>query len=109
VLECDRSQGVAPERTPKAEATTGLTPKKASATGPLMATVGFPSEGLVYEKARPGIRELFGVRMATANVSPYAVAPDGKRFLLLTPASGSQALEVVANWPALLKKGAAAE
>jgi Tol biopolymer transport system component len=53
-------------------------------------------------------RELFAV-MARKDASPYAVAPDGKRFLVLTPAGGAQALEVVSNWPALLKKGAAAE
>jgi hypothetical protein len=55
-------------------------------------------------------RELFAVRPgATANISPYSVAPDGKRFLVQTPLGGSQPLEVVVNWPALLRKGAAAE
>ena len=54
-------------------------------------------------------RELFAVPVGTGNVSPYAVAPDGKRFLVQSPAGGSQPLEVVVNWPALLKKGAAAE
>jgi hypothetical protein len=55
-------------------------------------------------------RELFTVRaVAAANISPYAVAPDGKRFLVATAAGGPQPLEVVVNWPALLKKGAAAE
>jgi hypothetical protein len=34
----------------------------------------------------------------------YAVAPDGKRFLVLTPVGGAQPLEVIVNWPALLKK-----
>ena len=38
-----------------------------------------------------------------------AVAPDGKRFLVLVPVGSSQPLEVVVNWTALLKKGAAAE
>jgi Tol biopolymer transport system component len=52
--------------------------------------------------------ELFAL-VARVNVSPYAVAPDGKRFLVQTPAGGSQPLEVVVNWPALLRKGAAAE
>ena len=35
----------------------------------------------------------------------WQVAPDGKRFLLLAPAGQQQAppLEVVVNWPALLK------
>ncbi len=53
-------------------------------------------------------RELFAVA-AAAGVQPYAVAPDGKRFLVLTPAGGSQPLEVIVNWPALLKKGASNE
>ena len=52
-------------------------------------------------------RELFAVTAMTG--TSYAVAPDGKRFLVRAPAVGSQPLEVVVNWPALLKKGAAAE
>jgi Tol biopolymer transport system component len=51
-------------------------------------------------------RELFGVLPAALG-SAYSVAPDGKRLLVQTPAGGSQPLEVVANWPALLKQGAA--
>jgi Tol biopolymer transport system component len=55
-------------------------------------------------------RELFAVRaVATLNVSPYSVAPDGKRFLVAAPVGGAQPLEVVVNWPALLKQGASAE
>jgi hypothetical protein len=55
-------------------------------------------------------RELFAVgALGRVGVSPYSVAPDGKRFLVAMPAAGSQPLEVVANWPALLKKGAAGE
>ena len=39
--------------------------------------------------------------------TPYAVAPDGKRFLVPVPVeSAGQPLEVILNWPALLKKGA---
>jgi len=36
----------------------------------------------------------------------WQVAPDGKRFLLLANAGQDQSppLDVVANWPALLKK-----
>ena len=41
--------------------------------------------------------------------SPYTLAPDGKRFLVLKPTGGAQSLEVVVNWPALLKKGASGE
>ena len=42
--------------------------------------------------------------------SPYAVAPDGKRFLVRAPViQGAQPLEVIVNWPALLKKAPGAE
>ena len=44
-----RPRGVAPKRMPKAEATTGLAPKKASATDPLAATE-WPSEGFGFIK-----------------------------------------------------------
>jgi Tol biopolymer transport system component len=55
-------------------------------------------------------RELFVLRgVARLNTSPYDVAPDGKRFLVQLPAGGAQSLEVVVNWPALLKQGASAE
>ena len=47
-------------------------------------------------------RELFSVTVARV-LQAYAVAPDGKRFLVLTPVGGSQPLEVIVNWPALLK------
>jgi hypothetical protein len=37
--------------------------------------------------------------------SPYDVAPDGQRFLVrATAESGAQPLQVILNWPALLKK-----
>ena len=37
---------------------------------------------------------------------PYSVSPDGKRFLVRVPVeSAGQPLEVILNWPALLKKG----
>lgn len=52
-------------------------------------------------------RELFTLPN-TGIVTPYAVAPDGKRFLV-TQEGGSQPLEVVVNWPALLKPGASQE
>ena len=38
--------------------------------------------------------------------SPFAVAPDGQRFLVAVPIDeGTQPLEVIVNWTALLKKG----
>ena len=49
-------------------------------------------------------RELFTVPGAS-RFQPYAVAPDGKRFLILAPVGDSQPLEVIAIWPGLLKKG----
>ena len=48
-LEWIRPRGVAPERMPKAEATTGLAPKEASATDPLMAATKPPSGGSGFE------------------------------------------------------------
>jgi len=42
-----RPRGVAPKRMPKAEATTGLAPKKASARNPLSLAAKPPSEGFV--------------------------------------------------------------
>jgi eukaryotic-like serine/threonine-protein kinase len=55
------------------------------------------------EPAAP--RELFGLpgeRYMSAY--PYAVAPDGKRFLArVTVQDANQPLRVILNWPALLK------
>ncbi len=53
-------------------------------------------------------RELFALPSG-GPFQPYAVAPDGKRFLVLTPVGGSQPLEVVVNWPALLKQASTGE
>ena len=52
-------------------------------------------------------RELFEARWArTALDTPYTVAPDGQRFLVRASASNAvQPLQVILNWPALLKKG----
>ena len=48
-------------------------------------------------------------KTASAGASPYEVAPDGNRFLVnATPQQASPPLTVIVNWPALLKKGAAA-
>jgi Tol biopolymer transport system component/predicted Ser/Thr protein kinase len=40
---------------------------------------------------------------------PYAVAPDGKRFLVTALTGGSEPLEMVVNWPALLKQRSGGE
>jgi Tol biopolymer transport system component len=55
--------------------------------------------------------ELFAVAADVGGIQTtrYAVAPDGKRFLVLKPVGGSQPLEVIVNWPALLKKSVANE
>ena len=50
---------------------------------------------------------LFEVDVQGFGNPPYAVAPDGKRFLVSVPVqSAGQPLEVILNWPALLKKSA---
>ncbi len=51
-------------------------------------------------------RELFPVSIDTAIAgSPYAVSPDGRRFLVRSVAGhGAQPLQVIVNWPALLKQ-----
>ncbi len=76
-----------------------------SAEGKLMVTsLTLGADSVVPSAAR----ELFVVSVGMPG-QPYAVAPDGKRFLVLTPTGGSQPLEVVVNWPALLKKGSGPE
>jgi|HubBroStandDraft_6_1064221.scaffolds.fasta_scaffold1809277_1 hypothetical protein len=47
-LQWIRPRGVAPERMPKAEATTELAPKKASAPDPLLAATKSLSEGFGF-------------------------------------------------------------
>src|SRR5579864_1668836 len=49
MLGWKRPRGVAPKRMPKAEATTGLAPKKASASNPLLATESL-AEGFGFRK-----------------------------------------------------------
>jgi eukaryotic-like serine/threonine-protein kinase len=52
-------------------------------------------------------RALFPLLVIDTDVSPYDVAPDGQRFLVLdTPEHAAQPLTVIVNWPALLKKAA---
>ncbi len=53
-------------------------------------------------------RELFALPSAGV-FRPYAIAPDGKRFLVAAPVGGSQPLEVVANWTALMKQASTGE
>jgi serine/threonine protein kinase/Tol biopolymer transport system component len=51
-------------------------------------------------------KALFQVDIKRAPGCPYAVAPDGSRFLINTPADASNPvpMTVVLNWPATLKK-----
>ncbi|MFN0104783.1 MAG: protein kinase domain-containing protein [Bryobacteraceae bacterium] len=58
------------------------------------------------ESVQPSVpRELFAIPADGTVSQPYAVAPDGKRFLVRAAVSQrSQPLEVIVNWPALLKK-----
>ncbi len=56
-------------------------------------------------------RELFALPIANVGYGPYAVAPDGRRFVVrATPERQvSQPLILIVNWPALMKEGAAAQ
>jgi Tol biopolymer transport system component/predicted Ser/Thr protein kinase len=55
-------------------------------------------------------RELFPMASVDSYFfRPYDTAPDGQRFLVLTPQQSSQPLTVIVNWPALLKGGATAQ
>jgi Tol biopolymer transport system component len=55
-------------------------------------------------------RTLFTMVWDDGGFSMYDVGPDGQRFLVRTPIeTGSQPLQVILNWPALLKKGTAAQ
>ena len=56
-------------------------------------------------------RELFPLPAVDSGWPPYDTAPDGQRFLVraVTQQQASQPLTVIVNWPALLKKGQAAQ
>jgi Tol biopolymer transport system component len=51
-------------------------------------------------------RELFPLPSTPIGLSPFEVAPDGKRFLVQVRPDKIELLNVILNWPALLKKGA---
>jgi eukaryotic-like serine/threonine-protein kinase len=55
-------------------------------------------------------RELFALPIPNDAVSPYEISPDSQRFLVrATPEKqAGQPLTLIVNWPALMKKGAAA-
>jgi hypothetical protein len=50
-------------------------------------------------------RQLFPLTARTYIASPFEVSPDGKRFLVNQAEPGG-ALDVVLNWPALLRRQA---
>jgi Tol biopolymer transport system component/predicted Ser/Thr protein kinase len=50
--------------------------------------------------------ELFTLPTGFAGVSPYEAAPDGQRFLVGVSGNVTEPLNVVINWPSLLKKDA---
>jgi eukaryotic-like serine/threonine-protein kinase len=55
-------------------------------------------------------RELFPLPSVDIGWSPYDATADGQRFLVRAmPAQGGQPLDVIVNWPAVLKKGAAVQ
>jgi Tol biopolymer transport system component len=55
-------------------------------------------------------RELFPLPSADLGWSPYNATADGQRFLVrATAAPAGQTLDIIFNWPALLKKRAAAQ
>jgi Tol biopolymer transport system component len=51
-------------------------------------------------------QELFPMPPGFAGLSPYEAAPDGQRFLVGINENASEPLNVVVNWPSLLKKEA---
>jgi hypothetical protein len=53
-------------------------------------------------------RELFALPVGPPSPNLYDLAPDGQRFLINDVAASWEPLNVIVNWPALLKKGAAA-
>jgi len=70
----------------------------------LMA-VSFERGSGTLEPSTP--RELFTLPMRSSNAGAmFEPSRDGKRFLVLTsPEAAQQSLNVIVNWPALLKKG----
>jgi Tol biopolymer transport system component/predicted Ser/Thr protein kinase len=48
-------------------------------------------------------RELFPLSASVTNWNPFEVSPDGKRFLVRAAAGHAPPVNVVLNWPALLK------
>jgi eukaryotic-like serine/threonine-protein kinase len=77
-----------------------------SCDGKLMVVTLKPS-GTSLEASLP--RELFALPVGPPGPNPYDVAPDGQRILVNDSAASAEPLNVIVNWPALLKKGAASK
>lgn len=75
-----------------------------SRDGKLMV-VTLKMEGTSLEASLP--RELFALQTDWAG-NPYEITPDGQRLLVSGIASSPEPLNVIVNWPALLKKGTGA-
>jgi Tol biopolymer transport system component/predicted Ser/Thr protein kinase len=76
-----------------------------SREGKLMV-VTLKSSGTSLDASLP--RELFTLPPSLPGPTPYEVTADGQRFLVSDVAANSEPLNVIVNWPALLKKGAPA-
>jgi serine/threonine protein kinase/Tol biopolymer transport system component len=79
------------------------------ATGGKLMAVSVDASPFGLQLGKP--QSLFQTRLEFDLISrQYDVAPDGKRFLLAQPLEGSASvpITVIVNWPALLKRGAAA-
>jgi eukaryotic-like serine/threonine-protein kinase len=64
---------------------------------------------LTVDSAKPAVpRELFALPAVETSFSPYQVAPDGQRFLVRAAQERETTLNLIVNWPALLKKGSSA-
>ncbi len=53
--------------------------------------------------------ELFELPVDDSLNNPFEVSPDGRRFLVRTLVNASPPLNVIVNWPALLKEGSPAQ
>jgi len=69
----------------------------------MLMSVGLRQGAGSVEPSAP--RALFPLLVIDTDVSPYDIARDGQRFLVLETAA-AQPLTVIVNWPALLNKAA---
>jgi hypothetical protein len=73
----------------------------------MVADLQITADAVVHPSAT---RPLFTLPIIDNGWSPYGTTADGHRFLVrAVPQRASPPLTVIANWPALLKKGPAAQ